>query len=621
MTYRIPPAALIRAIAILVPLMLFSACRKETESGERKAYTLFLEALDHNAAGDKKTALNLIDSALAMHPADSTRCWLASEKTTALVDLGRLKEATATGKDGIRLAEKTGEKDGLMAMCGALGICYRRLGSLDSALVFYRKGLETAIGNRDAEYEIYLYNCISVLFNEQKRYREALEYSDRAERKALAANDTVERLSARANKGAILMRRGLYRQSVDTLAPLWPLVRKVRYNVLTLKYLSPLLKSYLALGQTDSAMHYMACADEACRELGPTSNGVLGILEIKAQMLERRKRYAEQCALLDSIEKCSSVNMAMPMDKLYATRARCLYRMGKARAAYAEMEKAYRLGDSLKQSGIDRQLSDFSVKYKTLEKEVQIERMNHEQNLLYIRILCLTIALIILSIAVLAILYRRKMEKQRAELTEKTSYINGVETERRRLAKELHDGVCNDILAVNILMQTDREAAQRLLRNVGHDVRRLSHELIPPRFDNATLTELAGTYCQSMSTEDGSPVKLVASSSFEKLNLPGREALEVYRIIQECVSNAVKYGYSKMITVVLDTDGRQASVCIANDISPRHPVMPDKAGIGKDTLKMRTAALGADLRTGTRNGEYRVEVVFPLPQSGSRPLQ
>lgn len=551
-------------------LAFFSACSNHKAGDEQKAYALFLEAINHNAAGDKKLAITLIDSALQMNAADTTRSWLTCEKTTALVDLGKLKEATAIGKNGILFAEKIKDEEGMMGMCGSLGICYRRLGDLDSSLFYYKKGLETAIESQNTEYEIYLNNCISVLFNEQKRYREAIEYSDKAENKATATNDTIERLSAHANKGAIFMRQGLYRKSIDFLTPLWGMVKEANYNVLTLKYLSPLLKSYLALGKTDSVMHYMAYADEACRNLGPTSNGILGILEIKAQMLGKQKRYAEQSILLDSISRFKKL------------------------------------------SDIDKQLSEFNVKYKTLEKEVQIEKMNHEQSLLYIRILCLTIAIIILLIAILIILYRRKLDKQRAELTEKTSYINGVETERKRLAKELHDGVCNDILAVNIMMQTDKEAAERLLKNVGNDVRRLSHELIPPRFDNASLSELVCTYCQSMSAENGTIVKPFVSRSFEKLNLPSRTALEVYRIVQESVSNAIKYGYSKMITVTLDASNNQASLCIANDISPEHPITQGKMGIGKDTLKMRTEALKAILTISEQDEEYKVEVRFPL---------
>ena len=412
---------------LLSSIAFLAACQRDNCKDEKRAYSLFLEAVNYNADGDKKQAILLIDSALNMNCADTTRSWLTSEKMTAYTDLGKMREAIEIGKKGIPFAEKIEDYDGMLAMCGAMGICYRRIGELDSSLIYYKKGIQKAIKSENAEYEIYLYNCISVLFNEQKRFREAIEYSDKAESKAIAINDTIERLSAHANKGAILMRQGNYRKSVNSLTSMWNMVKQANYNVLTLKYLSPLLKSYLQLGKADSVAFYLTYANEACRNLAPTSNGVLGILEIKADLLGQQKKYAEQWLLLDSIGRLAGTNLTMPKDKLLATQARCLYNMGKYTRAYQAMQKAYMKSDSLKQSDIDKQLSEFNIKYKTLEKEMLIEKMNHEQSLLYIRILWLILALIILLIAILVILYRRKLDRQRAELSEKTSYINVVE--------------------------------------------------------------------------------------------------------------------------------------------------------------------------------------------------
>lgn len=540
---------------LLSTLAFLSACHQDKGKEEKLAYSLFIEATNYNAGGEKEKAIHLIDSALQMDCADTTRSWLTSEKMTAYTDLGKMREAIAIGKEGIPFAEKIKDDDGMLAMCGAMGICYRRIGELDSSLTYYKKGIHKAIQSENAEYEIYLYNCISVLFNEQKRYKEAIEYSDKAESKAIATNDTIERLSAHANKAAIFMRQGEFQKCVNTLTPIWSMVKQANYNVLMLKYLSPLLKSYLQLGKTDSIALYLPYADEASRSLAATSNGVLGILEIKADLLGQQKKYAEQWALLDSIAKLSSTNQTMPKDKLLATKAKCLHNMGKSAQAYQTMHEAYLQSDSLKQSDID---------------------------------------------------------KQRAELSEKTSYINGVENERKRLAKELHDGVCNDILAVNIMMQTNREEAERLLKNVGHNVRHLSHELIPPRFDNTSLTELVEIYCQSVTAEDGTFVKPFISTSFKKLTIHSDKALEIYRIIQECVSNAIKYGYSKMISVVLDTIGTQGVISVTNDLSPVHPITQSKSGIGKDTLKLRTDALQAELQVRNTDEEYQVEIKYQL---------
>ena len=616
MTYRRRLSFLVSMMCLLPTLAFLLACRSEKgrdgDEGERKAYALLLEVMEHNALGEKQVALALADSALGMNPADTTRSWLTSEKMVAYVDQGMLREGITIGKSGIPFAEKINDYEGMLAMCGAMGVCYRRIGDVDSSLFYYEKGLQKAIEDGNTEYEIYLCNCISVLFNEQKRYSEAIGYSDKAEQKALAINDTIERLSAHANKGSILLRQGLCQESVDMLVPLWEQVRKVNYNILTLKYLSPLLSAYLRLDKTDSVALYMPYADEACKGLPPTTIGVLGILEIKADMLARQRKYAEEKQFLDSMGNLSNINMAMPQGKYLALRAECLNNLGQHEEAYKVMRNAYEHSDSLKQSDIDRQLSEFNVKYNTLEKKVELEKMNNERIMLYSRISWLAVALVVLSVVFAAVLYRRKLDRQRAELSEKMSYINGVETERMRLAKELHDGVCNDILAVSIMMQTDQEEAERMLRNVGHDVRRLSHELIPPRFDNTSLPELIRVYCQSVSDEGGAVVRPVISASFEKLVMPATKAIEVYRIVQECVSNAIKYGYSKMVTVTLDSSGQQAMVSIVNDLSPSHPVRPNERGMGKATLRIRVDALQAELRTENSNNQYQVEVTFPL---------
>ena len=616
MTYRKRLSILVSMMCLLPTLAFLLACRSEKgrdgDEGERKAYALLLEVMEHNALGEKQVALALADSALGMNPADTTRSWLTSEKMVAYVDQGMLREGITIGKSGIPFAEKINDYEGMLAMCGAMGVCYRRIGDVDSSLFYYEKGLQKAVEDGNTEYEIYLCNCISVLFNEQKRYKEAIDYSDKAEQKALGINDTIERLSAHANKGSILLRQGLCQESVDMLVPLWEQVRKVNYNILTLKYLSPLLSAYLRLDKTDSVALYMPYADEACKGLPPTTIGVLGILEIKTDMLARQRKYAEEKQLLDSMGNLSNINMAMPQGKYLALRAECLNNLGQHAEAYKVMRNAYEHSDSLKQSDIDRQLSEFNVKYNTLEKKVELEKMNNERIMLYSRISWLAVALVVLSVVFAAVLYRRKLDRQRAELSEKMSYINGVETERMRLAKELHDGVCNDILAVSIMMQTDQEEAERMLRNVGHDVRRLSHELIPPRFDNISLPELIRVYCQSVSDEGGAVVRPVISASFEKLVMPATKAIEVYRIVQECVSNAIKYGYSKKVTVTLDSSGQQATVSIVNDLSPSHPVRPNERGVGKETLRIRVDALQAELRTENSNNQYHVEVTFSL---------
>ena len=49
--------------------------------------------------------------------------------------------------------------------------------------------------------------------------------------------------------------------------------------------------------------------------------------------------------------------------------------------------------------------------------------------------------------------FRRKRIRKEEELKLAQSYIDGLERERTRLAKDLHDGVCNDLLGIGMNMQ------------------------------------------------------------------------------------------------------------------------------------------------------------------------
>ena len=98
--------------------------------------------------------------------------------------------------------------------------------------------------------------------------------------------------------------------------------------------------------------------------------------------------------------------------------------------------------------------------------------------------------------------FRRKRIRKEEELKLAQSYIDGLERERTRLAKDLHDGVCNDLLGIGMNMQymqpTDESKREilALLEQVRSDVRCISHELMPPKFQVTTLAETVEAYVE-----------------------------------------------------------------------------------------------------------------------------
>lgn len=588
------------------------SCTKSGGSMEPdRAYAMLGQVAERSADGDKRGALQLADSALAMNPPDSIRCHLLCEKTAALVDMGRMDDAISAGRGALKFAEKTNDVEAILNLRGALGIAYRRLGRPDSALVEYERGIELAVREANTEYEVYLDNCVTVLFCEDGRYDEAIQYARKAEAAARASGDTVEMLSARANIGSIYNRRQMYREAVDAVLPVWDDVLQMDYNVITLKYLSIILKSYSALGDSQAVDKYMEYADKAMQGVSPTSNGVLGILSVKADVLGRRGRYPEQLALIDSIIAQNSTNLMMPMERLLGERAVCLAQMGRGEEAFSTMKDAYDMLDSVKQSGIDKSMSEFAVKYRLLEKDLSIEHMEREKAELENGLLWLAIVVAMLVVAVCVMLYRRKIAAQRAELNERRSYISGLENERERLAKELHDGVCNDILATTLLLATNGPLAEEHLRKVWKDVRHLSHALMPPRFKAVTLAEAVRAYVDTISGDAGHEVKFEADESFDWRSLPQQEAYETYRIIQESVANALKYGDASTVRVALAVEDGKVVATVTNRCAGGD-AQPPAAGIGQETMRRRAGSIGAELTVSSEGNAHTVRIMYKI---------
>lgn len=599
-----------KILPLLLALLMLACNRTEHKSVSDPAYSMLERVAELNAGGDKQGALALADSALLMHPADTTRCWLLSEKAVTLVDMGRMADAVGVAQGAYRLAEKLHDVDAMLNLRGTMGIAYRRLGKTDSALVQYKEGIQMALAEHNAEYEIYLNNCVTVLYSESNRFAEALHYAEKTEKAAFAANDTIQRLSAHANIGGIYLRQNRHQAALDAMLPCWQEVKSVGYNVLTLKFLSIILKSYSALGDYQAVAQYMQYADRVMDGMAVNSNGVLGILEVKASLLGKQHRYAEQLALMDSIIASGTHNQAMPPDKMLRMKAQCLENMNRNAEALAFMNRAYAVLDSVKQSDIEKSMSEFTVKYKTLETEMALAESKRETA----EKARLVVAVVLLLGVVGIMLYRRRIAAQRALLHEKQSYIDGLESERERIAKELHDGVCNDILATKLMLATDSIHAEQYLDDVWRNVRQLSHELMPPCFATVTLDTVVRSYVAAISKNGGRDISLNIDTAFDWSSLPRQVAYEIYRIIQESTANAMKYGDHSAIDISLTATDGNLCVCVANGIGAssadgRHT---SDHGIGQQTLQKRADRICAKLTVSEADMRHRLTLTYRL---------
>ncbi|PZG13693.1 sensor histidine kinase [Nonomuraea aridisoli] len=191
------------------------------------------------------------------------------------------------------------------------------------------------------------------------------------------------------------------------------------------------------------------------------------------------------------------------------------------------------------------------------------------------------------------------------------------EEERRRLRRDLHDGLGQTLssLAMTITMarmtlKKSPEAADELLRDlhagmsaVTQDIRELVHGLRPPALDDLGLArairELAG------------PADVVDVEG-DLSDLPAAVEVAVYRIVQEALTNVRRHAGASHARIVLRRV-RQVLRVLVEDDGRGLPETP-RAGVGLGSMRERAAELGGIcVVTGEPGTGTRVEVMLPVP--------
>ncbi|MBE3014860.1 sensor histidine kinase [Microbispora sp. NEAU-D428] len=203
------------------------------------------------------------------------------------------------------------------------------------------------------------------------------------------------------------------------------------------------------------------------------------------------------------------------------------------------------------------------------------------------------------------------------------------EEERRRLRRDLHDGLGQTLsemaMTVNmarVSLKTSPKAADGLLRalrsgmdTVTGDLRQLVYGLRPPALDDlglaAAVQALAGP-------DDPEGPATVVSTEGDLADLPAAVEVAVYRIVQEALTNVRRHARATHVRVELRREPAALRLLIADDGVGLPPER--RSGVGLTSMRERTAELGGICLVGGEPGAgTTVEVVLPVPATGAAP--
>ncbi|MGY1601960.1 histidine kinase [Geodermatophilus sp. SYSU D00815] len=200
--------------------------------------------------------------------------------------------------------------------------------------------------------------------------------------------------------------------------------------------------------------------------------------------------------------------------------------------------------------------------------------------------------------------------------------VTAREEERRRLRRDLHDGLGPQLSAVVMTLDTaasalrrqDPERAGTLLAAAGgqaaeavSDVRRLVHGLRPPALDDLGL--LGALRATTAPLADGGPAVTVTADG-DLTGLPAALEVAVLRIVQEAVHNAVRHAGARTVDVTVRSGPHGVEVDVVDD--GRGLARDRTPEVGLASMAERAAELGGSCAVGPGAlGGTRVHAVLP----------
>ena len=199
--------------------------------------------------------------------------------------------------------------------------------------------------------------------------------------------------------------------------------------------------------------------------------------------------------------------------------------------------------------------------------------------------------------------------------------VSAREEERRRLRRDLHDGLGPvlasqglKLAAARQLVREKPDVTERLLdevmsqsENTVAEVRRLVYALRPPTLDELGLVEAIREHVDVTAANAGVQITVVAPDTLPEI--PAAIEVAAFRVVQEALNNVIRHAQARCCTITITTN-RALRICIEDDGAGLP--METRSGVGLQSMRERATEVGGECVIENR-AQGGVTVRFSLP--------
>ncbi len=532
-------------------------------------------------------------------------------------------------------------KEGLGAVQYCYGTIQLREGNNAGAVQYYIKALEILESVKSKTFLIRTYNNLANIYLFMNVWDKA-EFYEKKCLKILEENSDTNALPlAYLTMADILIDQERFKEALPYILKAQKLgFLGNNFNVLYLSY-SQLGKYYAnSVNDYKQAINCTLKAMEYEEKIGSLwfqarVKNILAYYYVKNHQFEEGKitsrfayHIADSLKFNDLIYK-SLCNMALSEAPL-----------GQYKQAYHHLLRSYDLKDSITSAENNKQINNLEALYQSEKKENEISELKKNQKIsaLMMKKKNMTIYALFVTMALFfgvafsinrniqhkRIIVKKENEIQKHKINElenermllaTQSVLKGEDSERKRLARDLHDGLGGLLSGVKIAFNNmkgnlvlssesvnDFNQALCMLDSSITELRRVAHNMMPEALMKLGLKDTLTDFCNELGKINPMQIDFQFYGQFERVE--SNLEINIYRIIQELVNNAIKHSEAKELVVqLIQEPKRLCFIVLDNGKGFELDDIQHTKGMGLASIKSRVDSFKGQLEIISKPGK------------------
>lgn len=578
-------------------------------------------------------------------------------------ETGRREESMKSYRKGLSLAKKHNLDNLIAPFINNIGIIYLNQSHYEKALEHFEESAE--LSKKGYQYAITL-NNIGVANYKQGKDKEAIKYYEKSLEACNAIEDEYCSLTPLNGIANTALRQKSYQKAIETTLKAIKIQNKLGLEKDLLVSHNRMGLIYNAMAEYELAIHEYERSLEISEKINSVHTSYIhanisdcyrNIGDFEKALTHKEIFYQKQDSINAKEYKIKTEELLTQYETDKKENEIALLKKDKAlQEIEVEKNRAY-----YEQELLNKNLEEQENRYELLERDRKIDLLNKdseiqkanienqqnelERQALIRNIIIVSAVLIFIPIIILLIVYRQKVRNKELlaqkieevnqqktlemirsfEIKTIRAHIEGQEIEKHRIAKELHDGVAGSLAAIKMRLQglgTEYEGKPKFdnllssVDNVYKEVRTISHHLTPPGMLKYSFVDFLKKYLNEISQADYFEIEYIFHGETELNEMTDEIKVEIYRMLQELVTNAIKHANTDFLEIQLIKDGTHINL-IVEDRGKGFNFSEKSTGLGLSNLQQRIKTLGGQLHVDSFKGRgsiINIEIELNKPQ-------